>query len=230
MPQGCGIGSRLEVIMKIQKAAGPEEAGKITAKRLVKLGKRSHLLIAASLIAAVWLVASPVTGQQVTRETVPGVTNFAHVESTVACAGAITIEAIPRIKKMGYASIINLREASEPGANVEAEAAAAKAAGIPYFYIPVNSASLTIVSPDVYAVDRFMQVITTEGTEPAFIHCGGGNRAAMMWFIKRLVVDHWDEETAEKEAVALGMTSAALKEFAIKYAREYEQYLEDKAC
>jgi hypothetical protein len=26
------------------------------------------------------------------------------------------------------------------------------------------------------------------------------------------------------------MTSAALKEFAIKYAREYEQYLEDKAC
>ena len=35
--------------------------------------------------------------------------NFAKVESTVACAGATTPGAIQEIKKMGFASIINLR-------------------------------------------------------------------------------------------------------------------------
>ena len=34
----------------------------------------------------------------------------------IKCAGAITPAAVADIKKMGYASIINLREASEPGA------------------------------------------------------------------------------------------------------------------
>jgi len=55
--------------------------------------------------------------QNVTRETVPGVTNFARVETTIACAGATTPAALAGLKKVGYASVINLREATErPGA------------------------------------------------------------------------------------------------------------------
>ena len=34
-----------------------------------------------------------------------GVTNFVKIESTVACAGAITPAAIQELKKMGYASV-----------------------------------------------------------------------------------------------------------------------------
>ena len=64
--------------------------------------------------------------------------NFAKVESTVACAGAITPGAIPEIKKMGFASIINLRLATEEGADIEGNIAAAKAAGIPYYHIPFS--------------------------------------------------------------------------------------------
>lgn len=58
---------------------------------------------------------------QVTRENVPGITNFAHVETTIACAGATAPEAVAAVKQLGYASIINLRQASEAGANLEAE-------------------------------------------------------------------------------------------------------------
>ena len=54
---------------------------------------------------------------QVVRQEVPGVRNYATIESTVACAGAITPAAIREIKKMGYASIINLRLAKSLSAD-----------------------------------------------------------------------------------------------------------------
>jgi protein tyrosine phosphatase (PTP) superfamily phosphohydrolase (DUF442 family) len=72
---------------------------------------------------------------------------------------------VPNIKRMGYASIINLRLASEEGANVEAHTAAALAAGIPYYHIPFSAAK-----PDPAAIDTFLKVITTPGVAPAFIH------------------------------------------------------------
>lgn len=125
---------------------------------------RSMSWLSATLAAVGVLVATP-AGAQVIKETVPGITNYARVESTVACAGAITNEAVPEIKRMGYKSIINLRLASEQGANVEAQTAAAKAAGITYFHIPFSTAK-----PDPGAVDAFLKAMATPGVEPAFIH------------------------------------------------------------
>ena len=75
--------------------------------------------------------------------------------------------------------------------------------------------------PDPAAADRFLEAITTKGSEPAFIHCAGGNRAAAMWMIKRLTVDHWDADRAAAEATSLGLTSAALKQFAVDYAQSH---------
>ena len=118
----------------------------------------------AVLVAIGSLVATP-AGAQVIKETVPGITNYARVESTVACAGAITKEVVPEIKKMGYKSIINLRLASEPGANIDAEAAAAKSVGITFVHIPFNAAA-----PDPAVADAFLKALTTPGIEPAFIH------------------------------------------------------------
>src|SRR6266699_3706624 len=92
-----------------------------------------------SVLAVLALAVSLAMAQsQVKKENVEGIRNLAKIESTVACAGAITPAAVAGIKSMGYASIINLREASEQGADVEAEAAAAKAAKISYFHVPFN--------------------------------------------------------------------------------------------
>ncbi len=110
-------------------------------------------------------VLAAAASAQVVKQDVPGVRNFAKVESTVACAGAITPTAISEIKKMGYASIINLRLASEPGADIDANIAAAKAADIPYYHIPFSSSA-----PDPAAVDTFLKTITAPGVQPAFIH------------------------------------------------------------
>jgi len=179
---------------------------------------RSHFLIAVGLFAGTWLATTPARAQEVTKENVDGVTNFHRLETTVACAGAIKADAVPEIKKFGFASIINLREASEDGANLEGEAAAAKAADLRYYSIPFNSAA-----PDPAVADKFIQAITEKGSDPAFIHCAGGGRAATMWFIKRLVIDHWDVDRAAKEATDLGMTSPKLKQFAIDYAQSHKR-------
>jgi len=147
---------------------------------------------------------------QVTKETVPGITNFARVETTVACAGATTPAAIAEVKRLGFKAVVNLRQASEAGADIDSEAAAAKAAGINFVHLPFNAQA-----PDPMLVERFLKVVTDPGNQPAFIHCASGNRAAALWLIKRVEVDKWAVDRASEEATALGLTSSALKTFAL---------------
>jgi uncharacterized protein (TIGR01244 family) len=155
---------------------------------------------------------------QVTKQTVPGITNFARVETTVACAGAVEASAVPDIKKLGFASIINLRQASEQGANVEGEGAAAKAAGINYYNIPFNTAA-----PDPNLVPAFLAAVTNPANQPAFIHCAAGGRAASMWLIKRMQIDGWEQQKAVDEAVALGLTNERLKQFALDWVSTHKK-------
>ena len=172
----------------------------------------------AAIVAICALTGSASANAQVTKEQVPGVTNFARVETTVACAGAVKPEALAELKKMGFASVINLRLANEPGADVDAEAAAAKAAGVNFVHIPFSTQS-----PDPAVVDTFLKTITTPANEPAFIHCASGNRAAAMWFIKRVQIDGWSQERAGEEAAGLGLTNAALKQFALEYIQTHKK-------
>jgi uncharacterized protein (TIGR01244 family) len=174
--------------------------------------KMLFAVIAAIAIAAVAVQA------QVKKESVDGITNLARIETTVACAGAVTPKAVADIKKMGFTAIINLRQPTEQGADIEGEAAAAKTAGINFFNIPFNNAA-----PDPAVVDRFLQTITQAGNQPAFIHCASGNRAAAMWFVKRVIVDKWDLERAGAEAQSLGLSNAALKTFMLTYIESHKK-------
>lgn len=154
---------------------------------------------------------------QVTKDPVSGITNFARLETTVACAGATTPAAVAEIKKMGFVAIFNLRQASEPGADIEAETQAAKDAGIKFYHLPFNGSS-----PDPAVVDQFLKAIAEKGNEPAFIHCASGSRAAAMWLIKRALVDKWDIDRATSEADSLGKISPALKTFALDYIQKHK--------
>jgi uncharacterized protein (TIGR01244 family) len=160
-----------------------------------------------------FLGAGAASAQEVTKPVVQGARNFARLETTVACAGATGPEALPEIKKMGFVSVINLRVATEEGAEVEKEEAAAKVLGLRYFHVPFAG------KPDPKAAAQFLDAITTNGAEPAFIHCAGGNRAATMWLIKRVAVDHWEADRAVKEAAALGQSNLDLRKWAIEYGQ-----------
>ena len=152
-------------------------------------------LLPATCFLAILASAVVVLAQGVTKESVPGVTNFARVEMTIACAGATTPGSLAELKKMGYSSVINLRMANEPDANVEGEAAAAKSAGINFVHLPFNAAA-----PDADLVDNFLKAVTDTRNQPAFVHCASGNRAAALWMIKRMQLDKWDADRAGTEA------------------------------
>jgi uncharacterized protein (TIGR01244 family) len=175
--------------------------------------KQLTALVSAGVLAAVAILGA----QQVTKEEVPGIRNLSRLETTVACAGATEVDAIPNVKKMGFVSMINLRQATEPGANVPQAEAAAKAAGLKYIHIPMDAAA-----PDAAVADRFLDAIKQPGNQPAYIHCASANRAAAMWFIKRVQIDRWESDRAMKEAEALGLTSAPLKQFATNYVTTHK--------
>ena len=122
--------------------------------------------------------------------------------------------ALAEVRKLGYASVINLRVATEAGAEIAASAAAAKAAGLTFIHLPFDASA-----PDPMLVDRFLAAVTEPKNQPVFIHCASANRAAALWMIKRMVVDRWDEERAAAEAADLGLVSPALKTFAVKQSQ-----------
>ena len=165
------------------------------------------------LIALVAMTTS-LAAQSVIKESVPGIVNFSKVD-TIACAGATTPAALAEVKKHGYVSVLNLRMANEAGADIDAATAAAKALGLTYIHLPMNSAA-----PDPAVVDTFLKTVTDRKNQPVFIHCASANRASALWMVKRMVVDKWDPEKAGAEAAALGLTNPALKAFALEQAEK----------
>src|SRR3981189_3471858 len=126
------------------------------------MGRRNmkRILLMVAMVTMGVAIAAAQSGVQ--KSTIPGITNFAQVQTTVACAGAVTPSSVAGIKKMGFASIINLRLSGRPGPAIAGEAAAAKAAGINFVHIPMNSNA-----PDAASADRFVKTITEAGNEPA---------------------------------------------------------------
>lgn len=168
----------------------------------------SILALAAAIVAA--------QPSQPQKENVAGVRNYTRVDATVACGGATSVDALPELKRRGFVSVINLRTAAEPDANVEAEAEAARAAGVKYIHIPITTAS-----PEPAQVDAFLKAVADSTNQPVYIHCGSANRVGAVWLIKRVLLDGWDVERATKEAELIGLTNPALKTFALEYVKTH---------
>lgn len=152
------------------------------------------------------------------RLTLPGARNVTRVDATVMCAGATTPDALPEIKKLGFASVINLRRDGEPGVDIAAARNTASAHGLKYVHIPVDSSN-----PSAASVEEFLKAVGDPANQPTYIHCGTANRVAAMWLIKRVVVDGWDVQRATDEATTIGLTSPTLKKFALDYVASHKR-------
>jgi uncharacterized protein (TIGR01244 family) len=146
------------------------------------------------------LLTTLVSAQQVTRKEIPGISTFAEIESTIACGGATSPGAIREIRRMGFKSVVNVRLASEPGALVEEEGVAARAAGLRYIHLPFDASA-----PDPHLIDNFIAAVTAPENTPVYVHCAAGGRAAALWMVKRVKGDRWPVERALTEANALGL-------------------------
>ena len=171
---------------------------------------RSTALLIAVLLAAPALA-------QVTKSDMPGVRNYSRVDATVGCGGAVDPAAMSALRKEGYVSVINLRMATEQGADIEGSRTAAQGAGLKYFHFPFNTAT-----PDASIVSSFLATVADRNNQPVFVHCGSANRVGGMWMIKRVLQDKWSMDKARAEAEAIGLREPAMIAFVTDYINTHK--------
>ncbi len=169
------------------------------------------LAAALALGGGVWLMAQE-------KQTRAGITNFTKVDAVVACGGATEASALEGLKADGFKSVINLRMASEAGANVDENQAKAKALGLNYFHLPLSG-----TAPDPTVVDRFLDVVSNTANQPVFIHCASANRVGSVWLVKRVLQDGWPIDKATTEARAIGLSAPGLEKFALDYIATHKK-------
>ncbi len=171
---------------------------------------------ALTLAAVVSFTGLP--SAQVQKVDRPGIRNFSRVDATVGCGGAVDPTAIAGLKKDGFVSVINLRMATEPGAEVEASRAAAQAAGLKYIHLPFNGAN-----PDPKVFDDFLSAVADKSNQPVFVHCASASRVGAVWMAKRVLQDGWALDKARTEAEAIGLASPQLAAFATDYINSHKR-------
>jgi uncharacterized protein (TIGR01244 family) len=151
------------------------------------------------------------------KDAVAGVRNFTRVDATVACGGALSPEAYGALKQAGFASIVNLRAASEAGVDLEADQKGAQDAGLKYFHLPFVTAT-----PDATKLDEFLALVTARENQPMMLHCASGGRASMFWAAKRVMVDGWPVEKAMGELPDLSKNVVQpLRTFVLDYIKAH---------
>jgi len=168
-------------------------------------------------VVLLFLAMSISVAAQVQKKDIAGITNYSRVDATVGCGGHTSPAAMAALKTEGFKAVINLREASEPEADIDAGRAAAKAAGLKYIHLPFN-----VAMPDAKVVDSFLAAVADPGNQPVFIHCGSANRVGGLWMIKRVLRDGWDLQKAQTEAEAIGLRDPRLTTFATDYIKSHQ--------
>jgi uncharacterized protein (TIGR01244 family) len=189
---------------------------------------RARILPAIAVVGLVFVAgaaaqtAPPVAQAAATKATkiqeFPGVANFAPVDDTFACGGAMKPEAAVELKKRGYKAVVNFRPTDEAGANVEEEKAAVEQAGLKFIHAPFRRTDADFKP----AVDVFLAAVKDPANRPMLFHCAAGTRASAMWLFKRVLVDGWTIEKALPEAESIGLTSDAAKQWATDYVKKLQ--------
>lgn len=169
-------------------------------------------------LTALVVFAAGTLGLAQDKQTRAGITNFTKVDAVVACGGATETSALEGLKADGFKSVINLRLATEQGANIPENEAKAKALGLNYFHLPFSGSA-----PDPAIVDKFLSVVSNSANQPVYIHCGSANRVGAVWLVKRVLQDGWPVEKATAEAKAIGLSAPGLEKFALGYIADHKK-------
>jgi uncharacterized protein (TIGR01244 family) len=149
----------------------------------------------------------------------PGIVNFSEIHESAGVAGSLVgfggatePSAMAMLKEKGYASVINLRLASEEDVDLEASSAAAKEAGLTYIHLPMDTKA-----SDRSYVDEFFTAVEDPANQPVYVHCGSATRAGALWMIMRVIEDGWDIAAASEEARAIAKKPDQAIAFATAY-------------
>ena len=177
----------------------------------MKIGKLTNSILAMVAITALAVpgivfaqtnTADVIAPENAHKVEAPGIVNFTLLEDSTGYAGSrvgfggeTQPSAMPWLKSEGFATVINLRLASEDGATVKSSQTAATAIGIKYVHLPFDPKS---PAPDI--MDHFTSAVGEKSNQPVYIHCHSATRAAALWMISRVQKDGWAFDDAANEA------------------------------
>ncbi len=138
-----------------------------------------------------------------------GIAHFQVVDRQLAGGSYPSAPGLAWLAEKSYRTILDLRE---PG-QVHAEDFAAVAhQGLRQVYLPVAETSL-----DGALIKRFEAELAAVEARPLYFCDADGSRAALLWYIHRVTVDHTDRATALRDAEALGPLSPSVRASADAY-------------
>jgi len=141
----------------------------------------------------------------------PDVPRVLCLDESFATGGQPGGEAYAKAAAAGFRSVVNLRTANE-GIDLARERALVESKKLRFFNIPVNSSA-----PRPEQADEFLRVARDKTNHPMLVTCATANRVGAFMMIFRVVEQGWNEEKALAEALAIGLRSDRLKQFAKGY-------------
>jgi tyrosine-protein phosphatase SIW14 len=183
--------------------------------------KQLHFLAARFLgypsAAALWMIlalTAPCDAGQRGLPPTSDIPNFGKVDETLYRGAQPDELGMKYLKSLGVKTVINLRMTNDVW---KAEADEARANGITYTNVPLNSLS----APTVQQVNQVLALIESS-PGPVFIHCQFGcDRTGTMVACYRIQHHKWSGEFALREAEAYGMSrfEFEMKAFIRRFAK-----------
>lgn len=145
-------------------------------------------------------------------EAINGVVNACQAAPGIVTGGQPGKEHLEALKAAGTALVIDLREPMEPR-SVD-EPATVAALGMEYLNLPVGPHSMNDA-----VIDSLRAALARTEGKPVLVHCASANRvggALIPWF---MLDQGMEEEDAIDAAMRIGLRSAELMEWGLRYAR-----------
>ncbi len=127
----------------------------------------------------------------------------------ISVGGQPTEDDLKLLKAEGFTTIINLRRDGEQNQPLDPaeEGAVAKASGLSYFHIPVNSSE-----PKREQVEAVKKALA-EAKGPVFVHCQGGGRACTFALLASEPNASPNQMMNQAEAAGFPVTNPASQQF-----------------
>lgn len=145
--------------------------------------------------------------------------NFFRVHDTLARGAQPKDAGFAELKRLGFKTVIDLRDND---ANALKEEQIAEAAGLRFINLPLGNWN----RPATKDIDAILAEINNPDNQPVFVHCRrGSDRTGTVIAIERMTHDGWDAEAAAKEAekFGIGWWQLGMRDFINDYYRDLTQ-------
>lgn len=131
------------------------------------------------------------------------------ISERISVGGQPTEDDLKLLKAEGFTAVINLRRDGEQNQPLDPaeEGAVAKAGGLAYFHIPVNSSD-----PQCAQVEA-VKAALAESKGKVFVHCQGGGRACTFALLASEPNATPDQMMIQAEAAGFPVTNPASQQF-----------------